>query len=125
MPQKLAGVCLVTDDVLRLGRFYESVLQTAGQGDDQYYYIGTDTVQVSFYSTRGMESLAPGSTLDSSTGRWVLEIEVEDVDTECARLAALDVVFVKPPATHPWGLRSVWFRDPDGTIVDFFAKAAS
>jgi len=28
---------------------------------------------------------------------------------------------VKPPTTQPWGTRSVYFRDPDGNLVDFFA----
>jgi catechol 2,3-dioxygenase-like lactoylglutathione lyase family enzyme len=51
----------------------------------------------------------------------ILVIEVADVDAAYERLKALDVAFVKLPATHPWGARSTWFRDPDGNIVDFYA----
>ncbi|MGC9394020.1 MAG: VOC family protein [Anaerolineae bacterium] len=58
------------------------------------------------------------SCRDSSA---VLEFEVEDGDEEYVRLLALNVPIVKPPTTQPWGLRSVWFRDPDGNIVNFFA----
>ena len=32
---------------------------------------------------------------------------------------------VKPPTTQPWGRRSVWFRDPDGNIVNFYADVAN
>ena len=125
MLHKLAGICLITHDVERLGRFYESVLQIPGQGDSRYFYFQTGTVQLSIFSVQGMEEMAPGSTIDSGTGRWTLEFQVEDVDAECTRLAALGVAFAKPLKTEPWGLRSVWFRDPDGNIVDFFAPAAS
>jgi hypothetical protein len=30
---------------------------------------------------------------------------------------------VKPPTTQSWGRRSIWFRDPDGNNVNFFAPA--
>ena len=38
------------------------------------------------------------------------------------RLSALAVPIVKPPTTQPWGLRSVWLRDPDGNLVNCYAK---
>jgi len=62
---------------------------------------------------------------DSGCGRYTLEFEVEDVDREFERLKALDVIFVKPPTTQAWGRRSVWFRDPDGNIINFFARVDS
>lgn len=24
--------------------------------------------------------------------------------------------------TYPWGCRALWFKDPDGNIIDFSAK---
>ena len=51
-----------------------------------------------------------------------IEFEVEDVDQEFERLQAMNVEIVKPPTTQPWGRRSVWFRDPDGNIVNFYAS---
>jgi catechol 2,3-dioxygenase-like lactoylglutathione lyase family enzyme len=32
--------------------------------------------------------------------------------------------WVKGPTTQPWGTRSIYFRDPDGNLVDFFAPVA-
>lgn len=29
--------------------------------------------------------------------------------------------WVKPPTNQPWGTRSIYFRDPDGNLVDFYA----
>ena len=34
------------------------------------------------------------------------------------------ILIVKPPTTQPLGLRSIWFRDPDGNILNFFASVA-
>jgi catechol 2,3-dioxygenase-like lactoylglutathione lyase family enzyme len=50
---------------------------------------------------------------------------VEDVDTQYERLKALGVTLIKLPATYPWGARSVWFRDPDGNIIDFYSLVQS
>ncbi|NLX35663.1 MAG: hypothetical protein GXY68_03120 [Chloroflexi bacterium] len=33
------------------------------------------------------------------------------------------MALVKLPKTHPWGARSVWFRDPNGNIISFYAPA--
>jgi uncharacterized glyoxalase superfamily protein PhnB len=60
----------------------------------------------------------------AGAGNITLGFEVQDVDAEYDRLRALAVEVVKPPASYPWGSRSVWFRDPDGNIVDFFARLA-
>jgi predicted enzyme related to lactoylglutathione lyase len=122
VPHKLTGVCLISDDVRRLAEFYRSVLHFDGNIGDEYSSFETGGVVLSIFSTRGMEGMAPGSTADAGTGRWVVEFEVADVDAEYARLAGLGVGIVKRPTTQPWGLRSVWFRDPDGNIVNFFAR---
>ncbi len=125
MPPRLAAVGLITDDVPRLRAFYEAVLQRAAQGDDQYCYFQTETFQLSIGSTSGTEGMAPGSTRGTGTGRCVLEAQVEDADEEYRRVLALGAPIVMPPTTQPWGLRAVWFRDPDGNVVDFFAPVAN
>jgi predicted enzyme related to lactoylglutathione lyase len=69
-----------------------------------------------------MEQMAPGSMEGAGAGNVTLAFEVQDVDAEYERLKSLAVEIVKPPASYPWGSRSVWFRDPDGNIIDFFAR---
>ena len=34
----------------------------------------------------------------------------------------MNVEIVKPPTTQSWARRSVWFRDPDGNIINFYAN---
>jgi len=32
---------------------------------------------------------------------------------------------VKPPTTQPWGNRSIYFRDPDGNLINFYSRVAA
>jgi len=119
------GICLVTKDVQRLRSFYAAILQVEVKGDDTFTMLSTEGAALSIFTETGMERMAPDSMQDSGCGRYTLEFEVEDVDWEFERLKALDVIFVKPPTTQIWGRRSVWFRDPDGNIINFFAHVDS
>ena len=119
------GICLVTNDVRRLRDFYCTVLQAKAEGDDTFTTVATQGAALSIFTEEGMERMAPGSMLHSGCGRYTLEFEVEDVDKEYERLTSMEITFVKPPTTQTWGRRSVWFRDPDGNIVNFFANTAS
>jgi uncharacterized glyoxalase superfamily protein PhnB len=66
--------------------------------------------------------MAPGSLTGTCPGRYTLEIQVDDVDIEYQRLLEIKASILKAPTTQPWGLRSVWCRDPDGNIVNLFSK---
>jgi len=119
------GICLVTKDLPRLRGFYTSVLQAGAQGDDTFTQLAMEGAILSLFTEEGMEGMAPGSLQGSGCGRYTLEFEVEDVDREYERLQQMDITFVKPPTTQTWGRRSVWFRDPEGNIINFFAKVSS
>jgi catechol 2,3-dioxygenase-like lactoylglutathione lyase family enzyme len=118
---KFTGICPITKNVPALIDFYSRVLGVVGEGDDTHAELKTEGAQLAIFSMDGMESLAPSSMDGCGYGSFTLGFEVTDVDAEYEHLKALGVCFVKLPTTHPWGARSVWFRDPDGNIVDFFA----
>ena len=117
---KFTGICLVTNNVPALASFYQEVLGVSAEGDDVHIELHTEGANIAIFSVEGMESMAPLSMQGAGYGSFIVGFEVRDVDAEYERLKALDVEFVKLPATHPWGARSVWFRDPDGNIVNFF-----
>ncbi len=118
---KFTGICLNTNDVPGLVRFYQSVLGAEAEGDSRHAIIKTEGSGMAIFSLEGMEEMAPGSTAGMGAGAVTLMFEVEDADREYERLLALGVEIIKPPETYPWGARSAWFRDPDGNIVDFYA----
>jgi catechol 2,3-dioxygenase-like lactoylglutathione lyase family enzyme/predicted SnoaL-like aldol condensation-catalyzing enzyme len=125
MIQQFRGICLVTRDVPRLRLFYETVLQIQADGDEHYAEFPVTGAGLSLFAAEGMEQMAPGSITGAGSGNTTLEFEVADVDEEYKRLVALDVPIVKVPTTQPWGVRSVWFRDPDGNPINFFARVRS
>ena len=121
---KFTGICLITPNVPALVSFYTKVLGVKAEGDDVHAELKTEGAGIAIFSTAGMESMAPRSMQGAGYGSVTIGFEVNDVDAEYERLKALDVEFVKLPETHPWGSRSIWFRDPDGNIIDFFTILA-
>jgi catechol 2,3-dioxygenase-like lactoylglutathione lyase family enzyme len=114
------GICLVTDDVLQLADFYCNVLGVESDGDDNHVELKTSGAVLTIFSNKGMEEMAPGCMIGSGVGGFTMGFEVSDVDEEFIRLQTLGVFFVKQPKSYPWGTRSVWFRDPDGNIINFY-----
>ena len=120
----LANVCLVTSDVKRLVDFYEPVLALKARwsGKD-YAEFRTGVGVLAIFAAEAQEKYIPGSVQAAENRSVILEFNVADVGLEYKRLQSLVKVWVKPPTTQPWGTRSIYFRDPDGNLVDFFTPA--
>jgi len=118
--KKFTGLCLITRDVLKLSAFYRDLLGVELQGDQVHAELFTQGAGLAIFAEDGMEQLAPGSMQSAGHGSFTIEFQVEDVDQEYVRLLQMGVSIVNPPTTYPWGRRAVWFRDPDGNIVNFY-----
>jgi len=117
----LVNTCLFTNNVGRLVDFYEPILgMKAKRPDKTYAEFSTGVGVLAIFSLKAQEKYIPGSTAGTKNGSMVLEFKVANVDMEYKRLQRLVKVWIKPPTTQPWGSRSVYFRDPDGNLVDFF-----
>jgi catechol 2,3-dioxygenase-like lactoylglutathione lyase family enzyme len=118
---KLMHTCLITNNVNQLTQFYEPVLALKAQksGED-YAEFRTDVGVLAIFSAAAQEKYIPGSAISATNKSMILEFQVADVDKEYARLQSLVKTWVKPPTTQPWGTRSIYFRDPDGNLVDFY-----
>jgi catechol 2,3-dioxygenase-like lactoylglutathione lyase family enzyme len=120
----LLHTCLITSNVKRLVEFYEPVLNLKAKwsGDD-YAEFATGVGVLAIFSAEAQEKYIPGSADAAKNRSSILEFRVENVDDEYRRLETLVKVWVKPPTTQPWGTRSIYFRDPDGNLVDFYTPA--
>ena len=118
---KFAGVCLIAENTKALAAFYQALLGVEGywEGDDHVDFPGTLTI----FSVRGMEEMAPGSTKGTGCGRAILSFDVPEVDVLAYRLLDLGAEIVKLPQTHPWGMRSIWVKDPEGNILSLRCPA--
>jgi catechol 2,3-dioxygenase-like lactoylglutathione lyase family enzyme len=119
--KQLKSICLITQDVRALCDFYANVLELTPEGDDSFAVFPTPGMGLTISSTTLLEAMSPHSSMDSNPGDCFLEFEVDDVDIEYERLKMLNVEIIKQPTTQLWGLRSVWFRDPLGNKINFFA----
>jgi|SRR5579872_1344795 len=118
----LVNTCLITNDVPRLVAFYQAVLRISPKtsGDD-YAEFQTGAGVLAVFSAVAQEKYIPGAAEPARNRSVILEFKVDDVDAEYKRLKTSVKLWVKPPTNQPWGTRSIYFRDPDGNLVDFWA----
>jgi catechol 2,3-dioxygenase-like lactoylglutathione lyase family enzyme len=125
MMMKFTGICLITNDVSALTKFYTNVLGVEAVGDDNHAELKTEGAILSIFSARGMDDMVSGSMQGVGHGSFTIGFEVRDINAEYKRLTEMDIKFLKILTAHPWGCSSFWFRDPDGNIVDFYAMQAN
>ncbi len=120
---------IVTHDVAGLAGFYASLLDAPAALNDYYVEIQAGPASLGFSRRRFTEYPASSCPSLAAPGRRhcdiVLDFLVEDVDAEYRRIAALGADVVMPPATQPWGTRSMIFRDPAGNPVNVFSRRSS
>jgi catechol 2,3-dioxygenase-like lactoylglutathione lyase family enzyme len=119
---RLVNTCLITNDVKRLVEFYEPILALkAKKTGEDYAEFATGVGVLAIFSEDAQEKYIPGSAKAAENKSVVLQFRVADVDQQYRRLRSLVKTWVKPPTNQPWGTRSIYFRDPDGNLVDFYA----
>ena len=123
---KLIYACVLTRDIERLDAFYRVVLQMEPRSREAYREFQTEPGIFSLWSLDEFEQITGTAAVQATAGgRVMLEFQVEDVDVEYERLrsiAQLEIEFVLQPTTLPWGNRSIYFRDSDGNLVNFFTR---
>ena len=103
--------------------FYRKLLELKPQPDfPEYVEFDIGGGRLALFDVKSHEKLAPRSAKAGQNRCSMIEIQVDDVDREYERLRKWVKNWVKPPTTQPWGSRSIYFRDPEGNLVNFFSR---
>jgi len=122
---ELVQARLVTDDVAGLAAFYAGLVGARVPLNEYYVEVPAGPMTVGFSRRRFTEYCAAAAACPGPARpppEVILDFLVGDVDAEYPRIAALGVGWVLPPATQPWGSRSMVFRDPEGNLVTVFSR---
>jgi catechol 2,3-dioxygenase-like lactoylglutathione lyase family enzyme len=129
MMAKLSYACVLTPQIERLARFYREILQAEPKWTGPYAEFPTGKGIFSLWSVDAYAQIAGAAAVPNPGGGPVmLEFEIDDVDSEFKRLqhfAEFDIEFIIPPTTLAWGNRSIYFRDPDGNLLNLFSRASA
>jgi catechol 2,3-dioxygenase-like lactoylglutathione lyase family enzyme len=120
------SIRVITNDIKRLVGFYETItgLRATWYTED-FAELATPACTLAIASQRTMVLFGAGAAHAADNHSAILEFRVEDVDKEYARLKEVINEFVQEPKTQPWGNRSLMFRDPDGTLINFFTPVSA
>lgn len=123
---RLVSIDLTTDNLQPMVDFYEKILQIKptwyGTG---YVDFVTPVCRLSVQKSDNINFhqnyTGPKIVTGGSNRSLIIVFQVDDVEAQNKRLQAMgDIEWVKPISTQTWGYRSIWFRDPDGNIVNFY-----
>ena len=110
-------------DMAAMRRFYEGVLcfpltreLSAGWIE---YQIGGNTLALARPSRTAKDAPVPRG---SASLQLAFRVGAEDVDRCAEELKRHGVDLLEPPTNQPFGHRTLFFRDPDGNLLEVYAE---
>ncbi|WP_373355585.1 VOC family protein [Pseudoroseicyclus sp. CXY001] len=117
---KIASIRLIARDVQGLVAFYERVTGVKAQWlAPVFAEIVTPGASLAIGSEETVALFEAGSAEAGANRTAIIEFQVDDIDSEFARLE--DLTVVHPPKMLPWGNRTFQLRDPEGNLVSLYS----
>lgn len=114
---------ILVRDMVAMRRFYEGVLcfpltreLSAGWIE---YQIGGNTLALARPSRTAKDAELPKG---SASLQLAFKVAAEDVDRCAEELLRHGVDLLEPPTNQPFGHRTLFFRDPDGNLLEVYAE---
>jgi len=114
---------ILVRDMAAMRRFYEGVLcfsltreLSAGWIE---YQIGGNTLALARPGRTAKDAPVPKG---SASLQLAFRVGAEDVDRCAEELKRHGVDLLEPPTNQPFGHRTLFFRDPDGNLLEVYAE---
>lgn len=114
---------IIVRDMVAMRRFYEDVLRfpltrelSAGWIE---YQIGGNTLALSRPGRTAKDAPVPAG---SAALQLAFKVAADDVGRCADELVRQGVNLLEPPTNQPFGHRTLFFRDPDGNLLEVYAE---
>ena len=109
-------------DLGRMRSFYENVMGFKIRRELGPTWIEYDAgPNVLALTQRGLMFDDPPTPVGALSLQLAFRVAPDAVDRCAAELESLDVRIESPPTDQPWGHRTLFFRDPDGNVIEIYA----
>jgi catechol 2,3-dioxygenase-like lactoylglutathione lyase family enzyme len=85
------------------------------------YRVGSNILALAEPGTRFDDPLPPVGVMSL---QLAFRVAPQEVDACAMTLAERGVAIVSPPTDQPFGHRTLFFRDPDGNVLEIYAEIA-
>jgi len=110
-------------DMAAMRHFYEDIIGLALQRELSpgwlEYQLGGNTLALARPSLTASDAPLPAG---SASLQLAFKVSAGDVDACADELVRQGVTLVSPPTDHAFGHRTLFFRDPDGNLLEVYAE---
>ena len=110
-------------DLAAMRRFYEDVLcfELIRELSPRWieYRVGANTLVLALPGLTAKDDPVPKHT---AALQLAFKVERDNVDACAAELTKQGIALVRPPTDQPFGHRTLFFRDPDGNLLEVYAE---
>jgi catechol 2,3-dioxygenase-like lactoylglutathione lyase family enzyme len=124
--RNLDYVVLLCEDLARARQFYLDVMQFRIERETPRWvslHVGSGLLCLRPRTLDGVFQDGPGAPSGSASVQLAFRVAPPEIDEIQAELAAAGVDLMGPPRDIPaWGHRAIFFRDPDGNVIEIYAE---